>query len=99
MDNTKVYLYFLVDNFSRYIINWKASLKYSADITFENISEAYTRENFGDIPPYIVLITDNGLENKGKVNGFVNADSMSFSYAIFIIVKFIYCNFISNFLA
>ncbi|MBN2776147.1 MAG: hypothetical protein JXR36_00800, partial [Bacteroidales bacterium] len=35
LDNTKVYLYFLVDNFSRYIINWKASLKYSADITFE----------------------------------------------------------------
>ncbi len=75
LDNTKVYLYFLVDNFSRYIINWKASLKYSADITFENISEAYTRENFGDIPPYIDLITDDGSEDKGKVNEFVNADS------------------------
>ncbi|MDD3688052.1 MAG: DDE-type integrase/transposase/recombinase [Bacteroidales bacterium] len=75
LDNTKVYLYFLVDNFSRYIINWKASLKYSADITFENISEAYTRENFGDIPPYIDLITDDGSENKGKVNEFVNAEN------------------------
>jgi transposase InsO family protein len=75
LDNTKVYLYFLVDNYSRYIINWKASLKYSADITFENISEAYTRENFGDIPPYIDLITDDGSENKGKVNDFVNADN------------------------
>jgi putative transposase len=40
LDHTRVYLYFLVDNYSRFILNWKASLAYSAGITFENISEA-----------------------------------------------------------
>jgi len=34
LDHTRVYLYFLIDNFSRFILNWKASITYSAEITF-----------------------------------------------------------------
>ena len=71
LDHTRVYIYFLVDNYSRYILNWKASLEYSANITFENISEAYLKYNLDKINPYVDLVTDGGSENKGPVNVFV----------------------------
>jgi putative transposase len=72
LDHSRVYLYFLVDNFSRFILTWKASLEYSAKIAFENISEAYNKYDLGEVPPYIELITDGGSENKGAVEDFVN---------------------------
>ena len=72
LDHTKVYLYFLVDNFSRYILNWKASLNYSAEITFKNIAEAYDKYKLRQINPVIDLICDGGSENKGKVDTFIN---------------------------
>ena len=72
LDHARVYLYFLVDNFSRFILGWKASLEYSAKIVFENITEAYNKYDLGKVPPYIELITDGGSENKGAVENFVN---------------------------
>jgi len=72
LDHSKVYLYFLVDNFSRYILAWKASLTYSAKISFENIAEAYKNYNLNAVVPGIDLITDGGSENKGDVDKFVN---------------------------
>lgn len=72
LDHARVYLYFLVDNYSRFIMAWKASLEYSAKITFENISEAYNKYELGKVPPYIELVTDDGSENKGAVDDFVN---------------------------
>lgn len=72
LDHTKVYLYFLVDNFSRFILNWKASLTYSAELTFQNIAEAYDKYHLNQVNPFIDLICDGGSENKGKVDSFVN---------------------------
>lgn len=72
LDHTKIYLYFLVDNYSRYILNWKASHDYSAKITFQNISEAYSKYNLEKVKPEINLITDGGSENKGLVDEFIN---------------------------
>jgi putative transposase len=74
-DHSKVYLYFLVDNFSRYILSFRASLEYSAEITFENIREAYQRYNLHEVKPYIELICDDGSENKGKVDTFASDPS------------------------
>ena len=65
LGNTKVYLYFLVDNFSRFIINWNASLKYSIGILFENLIGAYERYDLGKVQPGIDLVIDGGPENKG----------------------------------
>lgn len=53
-DRTKIYLYFLVDNFSRFILNWKASLKYSSNITFQNISEAYENYHLLKVNPILI---------------------------------------------
>ncbi|MGD2033807.1 MAG: DDE-type integrase/transposase/recombinase [Bacteroidales bacterium] len=76
VNHSRVYLYFLVDNYSRFILNWKASLEYSAKITFQNISEAYEKYKLKNINPHVDLICDGGSENKGPVDVFVdNYDS------------------------
>lgn len=72
LNHSKVYLYFLVDNYSRFILGWKASLSYSANITFQNIFNAYQKYNLGDVKPYIDLVCDGGSENKGMVDIFIN---------------------------
>ena len=71
LDHTRVYIYLLVDNYSRFIMNWKASLQYSAQISCRNLSEAYQIYDLKSMPPYIELITDGGSENKGEVDSFV----------------------------
>jgi len=75
LDHTKIYIYLLMDNFSRFILNWKASMEYSARITFENITEAYLKFNLDKINPYIDLVCDGGSENKGMVDDFVNGQA------------------------
>ena len=72
LDRSKLYIYFLVDNYSRYILNYKISGHYSAKIAFENIREAYQKHDLEKIPPYIDLITDDGPENKGEVERFTD---------------------------
>jgi hypothetical protein len=72
LEHTKLYLYFLVDNFSRYILGFKVSLNYAAHISFENIQEAYVTHALGEVQPGIDLITDGGSENKGEVDTFAN---------------------------
>lgn len=72
MDNTKVYIYFLVDNYSRYILNWKASFKYSSKITLENLLEANKKYQLNKHPYTIDLISDGGTENKGVVDRYTS---------------------------
>ena len=76
-DNVRLYIYLLVDNFSRYILNWKVSTTYSAKITFENIREAYEKYNLENVKPFVELITDGGSENKAEVDDFVNRDDIN----------------------
>ena len=73
LDHSKVYVYFLIDNFSRFILNWKASRDYSANITFQNISEAYEKYQLVKVNPHIDLVCDGGSENNGMVDIFVNS--------------------------
>ena len=72
LDHSKVYIYLLADNFSRFILNWKVSLEYSAKISFQNISEAYNQYKLKLITPLIRLITDDGSENKGMADEFIS---------------------------
>ncbi len=67
LDNTKVYIYFLADNFSRKILAWKASLEYSAKYTFENLNEVYDDHNLFDVKPENDYMVDDGSENKAVV--------------------------------
>ena len=69
LDNTKVYIYFIVDNFSRAILNWKASIKYSSSIAMTLLKESISKHG---IHPDSTLITDGGPENHGEVSTFVS---------------------------
>ena len=80
LDNTRVYIYIIMDNRSRYIFTWKASLTLSAEIFLKNLKQAYQRYL---IPFYrgdpIELIVDGGSENNndqvdeflGDINGVI----------------------------
>jgi putative transposase len=68
LDQTKVYIYFIVDNFSRAILNWKASIKYSSSIAMTLLKESISKHG---IRSDSKLITDGGPENHGEVSGFV----------------------------
>ncbi len=73
LDNIRVYIYLIMDNRSRYIFAWKASLMLSAEIFKENLKEAYKKY----ILPFhrgkpIELIVDGGPENNNyKVDDFL----------------------------
>ena len=73
LDNIRIYIYLIMDNHSRYIFAWKASLMLSAEIFVENLKEAYKRY----ISPFyrgkpIELIVDGGSENNNyKVDDFL----------------------------
>jgi transposase InsO family protein len=68
LDNTKVYIYFIVDNFSRAILNWKTSVQYSSSMAMKVLKEAISKHR---IHRDATLITDGGPENQGEVSGFV----------------------------
>ena len=74
LDNTKVYISIILDNFSRFILGWKASLKPTAQLCLDNLKQVY--ENYlKPIPPHkpVELITDAGSENNNEyVNTFIS---------------------------
>ncbi len=70
LDNTKAYIYLVVDNFSRAILSWRVSLKLSAETRLDTIREAYERyisSDINDSSPDVQLIVDGGSENNNSV--------------------------------
>lgn len=71
MDNTKVYIYVLADNFSRFILSVTASLEYSAKIAFQNLKSGFEKYNLTDDEKIVDLIVDDGSENKAEVDTYI----------------------------
>jgi putative transposase len=67
LDGIKSYLYFLMDNYSRLIINWRVELKVSGKIRLETIEEAYHKYS-PDSSEDIILLVDGGIENNNEIN-------------------------------
>lgn len=78
LDEVKHYIYLIVDNFSRHIINWKISTECNGAIRTETLREAVIQE-FGEDAlsgtlseedirkkPTLDLIVDGGSENNNK---------------------------------
>ena len=65
LDNIKAYIYFVMDNFSRYILSFRVSLVLSGKIMKENLREAYEHFISHNKDPIedVRLITDGGPEN------------------------------------
>ena len=64
----KAHIYFIVDNFSRFILNWKVSLELSAQTCLENIREAYDKYLSAN-PDNLetMLLCDGGSENNNNL--------------------------------
>ena len=72
LDNVKAYIYFIIDNYSRYILAWNVALNYSANIVFENLKKTYYStiqiyKNNQKPIPQIDLIVDAGSENNNNI--------------------------------
>ncbi|MDR2971028.1 MAG: transposase family protein, partial [Bacteroidales bacterium] len=67
LDNTKCFIYFIVDNFSRMILGWKISLEYKSSIMLDNLRNVYSNCILEKEKPPTVLLVDDGIENKGFV--------------------------------
>jgi hypothetical protein len=68
LDYTKVFIYFIIDNFSRMILGWKISTQYRSSVMLENLRHVYCKYLLGEENPLSVLLVDDGIENKGDVN-------------------------------
>ncbi|MPM30265.1 hypothetical protein SDC9_76813 [bioreactor metagenome] len=66
-DVQKLYISFIIDNFSRSILGWKAGFNKSASLTLNNLREVIERYNLKDF----TLLSDDGSENKGLVADFI----------------------------
>ena len=69
MDHIKIYIYFVVDNFSRTILSWQASHSYSSQIAMTVLKGAIEKHSLGS---ETTLITDGGPENHGEVTAYVS---------------------------
>ena len=67
-DHSRVYIYLIMDNFSRAILGWKASLQYSSEIALENLKEVC--DKYSLLNSDVKLLVDDGPENNGRVNDF-----------------------------
>ena len=65
-DDRTSYLSFVADNFSKYILNGQASKTVSSASIKNNIESVAKRYNL--YKPVTMLITDNGSENKGELD-------------------------------
>ncbi|EMK09755.1 integrase core domain protein [Leptospira sp. serovar Kenya str. Sh9] len=73
-DGSKAYIHFIMDNFSRTILGWKASLEWNAKNTVSNLKEVCEKFNLFHKP--IRLLCDDGSENQGAVNGFLDQPNL-----------------------
>ena len=73
LDNSKAYIYLIVDNYSRKILGWRVSRFYKSSIMFENLKEVYEKYKLEQLLPFCDLLVDDGVENKGAVDeGIIN---------------------------
>jgi putative transposase len=85
LDGVKNYVYLIVDNYSKLIINWKVSTKCNGEIRAQTIREAVYQEFGEDLNPtkQIDLIVDGGTENNNKtVEQFIKQSQVAITKKI-----------------
>lgn len=66
LDGAKVFIHLIIDNFSRVILGWKASLSPGSINPAQNLLDVCERHNL--FHKEIDLLCDDGSENKGEVS-------------------------------
>lgn len=75
INNTKVYLYVICDNFSRCILSYRVATKFDVNLVLENIREVKHKFN---LQKNTELIVDNGVENRTHIlNDFLEIASIN----------------------
>jgi putative transposase len=93
LDGTRVYIHFIVDNFSRVILGWKASLSPGSINPAQNLLEVCERFDLFDRE--LDLLCDDGSENKGEVSVFLQRNDVLIT-RIFAQIEVIFSNSISE---
>ncbi len=70
-NRSKAYIYIIMDNFSRLILNATASLEYKALHSFNNMRTAFENHHIINSPLDKQLFCDGGIENKGPVDDYL----------------------------
>ena len=77
LNGMKYYVYLLMDNYSRFILNYEVSTRVSARIRLESIRDAYY-ENINEPEDDTILLVDGGPENNNHlVDRYINSESIS----------------------
>jgi putative transposase len=74
LDGTRVYIHFIMDNFSRVILGWKASLEAGSLNPAANLLEVCKQYDLFN--KNVDLLCDDGSENKGAVSVFLERDNV-----------------------
>jgi hypothetical protein len=69
LDGTRVYIHFIMDNFSRVILGWKASLEAGSLNPAANLLDVCKQYDLFN--KNVDLLCDDGSENKGEVSVFL----------------------------
>lgn len=80
MDGAKHYIYVIRDNFSRAILACKAASVYNSDLAKQVLQEVM--EKFDLLNEEGALITDDGMENKGKMEEYLQQPGMAWKKII-----------------
>lgn len=89
LDHSKVFIYLLVDNFSRFILSATASTQYNAHTSLQNLKkgmDAFPKHLSGGKSK---LLTDGGAENQGELKSYI---SKAENLAQFIAQRDIQCS-------
>jgi putative transposase len=83
LNNVKYYIYTVMDNYSRYILNWKIETKVCKDIRLDTIKEAMKFAFGDDHHDQIQFITDGGPENDNlTIKEFMTSNSCKIKHDI-----------------
>lgn len=77
LNGVKYYAYLLMDNYSRFILNYQISTRVSARIRLDSIRNAY-REYINEPENDTILLVDGGTENNNhRVDNYINSENVS----------------------
>ena len=77
LNGMKYYVYLLMDNFSRFILNYQVSEKVSAEIRMQSIKQAF-EQYIMTSGKDVRLIVDGGVENNNNtVDEYINSEEVS----------------------
>jgi hypothetical protein len=74
INGVKHYIYVIRDNFSRAILACKVATEYNSEVARQTLEEVLQRHNLMNKEG--ALVTDDGMENKGKLEEWMNKPGM-----------------------